>query len=76
MLNGLLSFPHSLVSVCVLYSIALTGFQRRRVSNKSNSRRAMGGLRSMRAQELQCGGGACVRVQVNSCVGDYSRQVG
>jgi hypothetical protein len=33
----------------------------------------MGGLRSMRAQELQCGGGACVRVQVNSCVGDYSR---
>ena len=29
----------------------------------------MGGLRSMRAQELQCGGGARVRVQPNSCVG-------
>ena len=28
----------------------------------------MGGLRSMRAQELQCGGGARVRMRAKSCV--------
>jgi hypothetical protein len=27
----------------------------------------MGGLRSMRAQELQCGGGACMRVLCMQC---------
>jgi hypothetical protein len=32
-------------------------------------KRVMRGLKSMRARELQCGGGARMRLQENSCVG-------
>jgi hypothetical protein len=35
--------------------------------SKNRHRIVMGGLRSMRAQELQCVGGACMRVHASTC---------
>ena len=46
---------------------SISSEQTRQTNSANIQKRAMGGLRSMRAQELQCGGGARVRVQANSC---------
>jgi hypothetical protein len=41
--------------------------------SKSRHTIVMGGLRSMRAQELQCVGGMCMRVHASTCL--YLQQV-